>query len=75
MQENNEELVLRGDFITLTQLMKTLNWVGGGSEAHIYIMQGEVSVNGEPTILKRKKLYAGDVVVWQELKATVVSDK
>lgn len=63
---------IRGEFITLTQLMKALHWVSGGSEAHIFITQGEVLLNDEVCTIKRKKLFKGDVVEWNGEKVELV---
>ncbi len=72
MSQNPEILILRGEYITLTQLMKSLNWVGGGSEAHIFITEGLVKVNGKVETQKRKKLHVGDVVDFEGQRAQVV---
>lgn len=57
-----EKFSIQGDYIQLNQLLKALFWVSTGGEAMVCISQGEVSVNGEITVVKRKKLYSGDVV-------------
>ncbi len=57
-----ETFKLKGEYIQLNQLLKALFWVGTGGEAMIRISEGEVEVNGEVTTVKRKKLYAGDMV-------------
>ncbi len=64
---------IKGDYITITQLMKALSWVGGGSEAHFWISEGTVYVNDERIQEKRKKLYPGDVVEWKEQKVELKS--
>lgn len=57
-----ETFSIQGDYIQLNQLLKALFWVSSGGEAMVCISQGEVSVNGEITVVKRKKLYPDDVV-------------
>lgn len=57
-----EAFFIKGEYIQLNQLLKALFWVSTGGEAMLRIADGEVSVNGEITTVKRKKLYAGDVV-------------
>ncbi len=60
------EFQLQGHpFITLTNLLKAIGLVGTGGEANLYIADGEVLVNGAVERQKRKKLYAGDEVVFQ----------
>ncbi len=69
MTDTDNFLILRGEYITLTQFMKSMSWVASGSEAHFFILEGQVLVNGQVVTEKRKKLYAGDVVEWNEYRA------
>lgn len=57
-----EAFFIKGEYIQLNQLLKALFWVNTGGEAMCNIADGEVSVNGTITTIKRKKLYAGDTV-------------
>ncbi len=60
------EFELQGHpFITLTNLLKATGLVGTGGEANLYIVDGDVQVNGVVETQKRKKLRAGDEVVFQ----------
>lgn len=59
-----EAFFIEGAYIQLNQLLKALFWVNTGGEAMLRIADGEVSVNGEITTVKRKKLYPGDVVAF-----------
>lgn len=52
-------------FITLTNLLKVLHLVGSGGEANMRIVAGEVRVNGVVATEKRKKLRAGDTVIFE----------
>lgn len=52
------------DFIQLNDLLKVLHLVGTGGEANIRIASGEVLVNGEVELRKRKKLRVGDIVTF-----------
>lgn len=59
------EFELKGhDFIALNDLLKVLHLVGTGGEANIRITSGEVQVNGQLETQKRKKLRAGDVILF-----------
>lgn len=59
------EFELKGhDFIALNDLLKVLHLVGTGGEANIRIASGEVQVNGQLETQKRKKLRAGDVILF-----------
>ena len=66
------EFPLQGhQFITLTNLLKATGLVGTGGEANLYIVDGDVKVNGVVETQKRKKLRAGDEVEFQGGKIVV----
>jgi ribosome-associated protein len=48
------------EFIALDKLLKIMNVVGSGGEAHAMILEGMVKVNGVVELQKRKKMRAGD---------------
>jgi ribosome-associated protein len=48
--------------IELCKLLKISNIVGGGGEAKTMISEGNVSVNNEVTVQKRKKIRHGDII-------------
>lgn len=54
---------LRTEFITLGQLLKAANVVGGGGEAKALLAEGGVMINGEEDNRRGRKLRPGDVVV------------
>lgn len=53
---------IKGEYIQLNQLLKALQWASSGGEAMNFIADGQVSVNGEITTIKRKKIYVNDTV-------------
>lgn len=53
---------IKGEYIQLNQLLKALQWASSGGEAMNFIANGQVSVNGEITTIKRKKIYVNDTV-------------
>ena len=57
---------LRGEFITLQNLLKAENLVSSGGEAKMLIVDGNVFVNGEVEIRRGKKLVKGDVVKFDD---------
>ncbi len=66
------EFDLKGqDHITLDKLLKHLGLVETGGEAHIRIVDGEVTVNGAVELQKRKKLRAGDIVEYDEQEVKI----
>lgn len=56
------KITISSEFIKLDALLKFTNMVSSGGEAKIRIAQGEVLVNGEPCLMRGKKLRAGDTV-------------
>ncbi|MDY0103401.1 MAG: RNA-binding S4 domain-containing protein [Lentimicrobium sp.] len=60
------------DYIQLNQLLKLLNLVESGGEANQAITSGEVKVNGKVELQKRKKLFPGDEVEFEDEKIAIV---
>ncbi len=56
---------LREDYIKLGQALKAAGLVGSGVEAKIAVQDGLVAVNGETEYQREKKLYDGDLVVYE----------
>jgi ribosome-associated protein len=54
------------DYIELNKLLKIMSLVGTGGEANNFIVNGEVIVNGNVEIQKRKKLRPGDKVEFMD---------
>lgn len=50
--------------IRLDQFMKLTGLVATGGQAKLVIQGGEVLVNGEVEMRRRRQLHLGDVVVW-----------
>lgn len=65
-----ETITLRDDFIKLGQALKAANLVESGVMAKEVILAGEVTVNGQVELRRGRKLYDGDVVVFdgEEIK-------
>ena len=65
-----EVIKLREDFIKLGQALKAAGFVESSVEAKDVIQSGLVLVNGEIDTRRGRKLYAGDVVVFdgEEIK-------
>ena len=61
-------------YITLTDFLKYHNLVGSGGEAKMVIQDGHVQVNGEVESRRRRKLHAGDIVVFMDEEMTVAID-
>ena len=66
------ELKLKGDYITLGQLLKAESLVSDGVEAKICIQSGEAKVNGEVDTRRGRKLYPEDTVEFHGTEIKVV---
>jgi ribosome-associated protein len=63
MSKKSRPTLMIGDRpINLTQVLKLAGWVMSGGEAKSLIADGQVSVNGEVELRKRRQMKAGDVV-------------
>ena len=58
------EIKLREDYIKLGQALKAAGLVESGVEAKEVITEGLVTVNGETDTRRGRKLYAGDMVLF-----------
>lgn len=56
------EIKINSEFIKLDAFMKWAAIVSTGAEAKMYILDGDVLVNGEVEERRGRKLYRGDVV-------------
>jgi ribosome-associated protein len=55
-------LKVRGEYITLGQLLKVAGLAGTGGEAKFLLSEGGVTVNGEAEDRRGRKLRPGDTV-------------
>ena len=67
-KEEIEVIEINSEFIKLDQLLKWANFTGSGVEAKMYILEGLVKVNGEVEKRRGKKIYAGDIVEFNNEK-------
>ena len=54
--------------IKLDQFLKFINAVGSGGEAKIVIKEGLVKVNNEQEVRRGKKIKAGDIIEFGDIK-------
>ena len=71
MSEEIEGIEIKTEFIKIDQLLKWANFVAVGTEAKMFIINGEVKVNGEVEVRRGKKIYSGDIVEFNGEKITV----
>jgi ribosome-associated protein len=57
-----KDIVIRGQFITLGQLLKLVGEVSSGGDVKDYLAVETPIVNGEPEIRRGRKLRPGDVI-------------
>lgn len=62
---------LKSEYIELIKLLKLLNLVESGADAKIVVEEGLVKCNSDVEFRKRKKLRAGDIVVFQNSTITI----
>jgi ribosome-associated protein len=60
-----KEVKINTDIIKLDSFLKWSGAVSLGSEAKMYILNGEVKVNGETETRRGKKLSIGDIIEFQ----------
>jgi len=61
--DEEQEFAVRGDHITLGQLLKLAGLIGSGGEARHYLEETVLQVNGEPEQRRGRKLRPGDRIV------------
>ncbi len=66
------EIKISTEFIKLDSFLKFSGAASLGSEAKMYILDEQVSVNGEICTQRGKKLYIGDIVEFNGEKFKVV---
>tara|TARA_A100001015_G_C15003708_1_gene719725 strand:+ start:499 stop:717 length:219 start_codon:yes stop_codon:yes gene_type:complete len=71
---SEQEYILNDDFIELSQLLKVSNLVSSGGEAKLFINDGKVKVNGIIETRKKKKLYNGDQIQFQETTIKLIKN-
>jgi ribosome-associated protein len=60
------DVEIRGEMIRLGQLLKLSGLVDSGAEAKAALVEGAVTVNGEPEARRGRQLHRGDVVALGE---------
>ncbi len=66
-----ENIKIKTEFITLSQMMKMASLVQSGGEAKQLILEGLVLVNDEICTQRGKKLYKDDTIEFDEKKYVI----
>lgn len=56
------EFKINGDHITISQLLKVLDYVVSGGETKYFLLENECLLNESPIYEKNKKIRVGDIV-------------
>lgn len=57
------EIKIKGEYITLGQLIKALNYISSGGETKVFLEKNTIMVNKEKENRRGKKLYKGDKII------------
>ena len=57
-----QQIEIRGEYITLGQLLKLAGLIGTGGEARDFLSEAEITVNSEPDNRRGRKIRPGDTV-------------
>ncbi|MFT6746450.1 MAG: ribosome-associated protein [Glaciecola sp.] len=60
------------EYIELNRVIKYISWVESGGQANSVIGAGQVHVNKEEELRKRRKLHVGDLIHFDGKKCTIV---
>ena len=79
MKKKDDEMEIveiNTEFIKLDQLLKWANFTASGVESKMFILNGEVKVNGEVETRRGKKIYDGYIVEFngEKIKVKVSTD-
>ena len=66
-KKEEQEFILKGEFIRLDDLLKNVGVVQTGGHAKIEIQNGMVKLNGEVCTMRGKKLRTGDEVEYERV--------
>ncbi|MCI5946955.1 MAG: RNA-binding S4 domain-containing protein [Oscillospiraceae bacterium] len=67
----DKDVNITTEYIKLDQLLKFAGAVAIGSDAKQLILDGKVTVNGQPCLIRGKKLRSGDVVTVNGAEITI----
>lgn len=60
--KSSRKIGIKGEYIRLCDLLKFASLVGSGGEAKVLIENGEVLVDGEPCLMRGKKIRENQLV-------------
>lgn len=60
------ELVIEGEYITLSQFLKLTDVISSGGQAKFFLQEEDIYVNGSVDRRRGRKLYPGDEIHYGE---------
>lgn len=75
MTKNDTTIFIKGDYVTLGQILKFLDLVQTGGEEKIFLAKNNVTFNGEKEERRGKKIRVGDVITINEKKYQICMSK
>ncbi|MXQ53084.1 S4 domain-containing protein YaaA [Shimazuella alba] len=57
-----KKIAIQGEYMTLGQLLKSVDLIASGGEAKIFLQTYQVLINGEPDDRRGRKLYPQDKI-------------
>ena len=75
MTKNDTTIFIKGDYVTLGQILKFLDLVQTGGEEKIFLAENNVIFNGEKEERRGKKIRVGDVITINEKKYQICMSK
>lgn len=72
MANNEIEVFINDEYITLGQLLKKENIVGSGGEVKIFLSEMPIYVNNQLNNQRGKKLYVNDIIKIEEIGTYVI---
>ncbi len=67
-----KEIKLKGEYITLGQVLKLESYISSGGEAKIFLSTSSVLVNEKLETRRGRKLYIGDIITINNNKYKIV---
>ncbi|MFA6829372.1 MAG: RNA-binding S4 domain-containing protein [Bacilli bacterium] len=75
MEQENNVMTIRDEYITLGQLIKHFRLIGTGGEEKFFIATHDITFNGEKEDRRGKKIRPGDIVVIDGVEYSVCLQK
>lgn len=75
MTKNGSSIFIKGEYVTLGQILKFLDLVQTGGEEKIFLSENDVTFNGEKETRRGKKIRPGDILTINEKKYEICLSK